>query len=145
MVFEEMVQRLSALTALKREIDDLSQRIADLEWKAQGCKGRIRGLPEKQPEAAARLREAAAAAREKMEARRLESMVELGRLYALIDDVPDAQLRLILTARYIDGMTWQQVAFKIGEYDEQVPRRIHNRALRRMAEAADWPKPRAEK
>ena len=31
MVFEEMVRRLSALTALKREVDDLSQRIADLE------------------------------------------------------------------------------------------------------------------
>lgn len=142
MVFEEMVRRLSALTALKREIDDLSQRIADLEWKAQNCEGRIRGLPGTPPEMAGRLREAAADARERMEARRLSSMVELGRLYAFIDDIPDAQLRLILSARYIDGMSWKQVAFKIGEYDEQVPRRIHNRALKRMAaEGKDFPQP----
>ena len=142
MVFEEMVRRLSALTALKREIDDLSQRIADLEWKAQNCEGRIRGLPGTPPEMAERLREAAADARERMEARRLASMVELGRLYAFIDDIPDAQLRLILSARYIDGMSWKQVAFKIGEYDEQVPRRIHNRALKRMAEEKkDFPQP----
>lgn len=142
MVFEEMVRRLSALTTLKREIDDLSQRIADLEWKAQNCEGRIRGLPGTPPEMAGQLREAAADARERMETRRLASMVELGRLYAFIDNIPDARLRLILSARYIDGMTWQQVAFKIGEYDEQVPRRIHNRALKRMAaEGKDFPQP----
>ena len=129
MVFEEMVRRLSALTALKREVDDLSQRIADLEWKAQNCEGRIRGLPGTSPEMAGRLREAAADVRKRMEARRLASMVELGRLYAFIDDIPDAQLRLILSARYIDGLSWQAIAFRIGETDEQVPRRLHNRLI----------------
>lgn len=68
----------------------------------------------------------------KMDARRLERMEELGRLYAFIDDIPNARLRLIFSLRYLDGLTWQQIAFKIGEYDEQIPRRLHNQALKRM-------------
>ena len=74
----------------------------------------------------------AEALRAKMDARRLERMEELGRLYAFIDDIPNARLRLIFSLRYLDGLTWQQIAFKIGEYDEQIPRRLHNQALKRM-------------
>ena len=50
-------------------------------------------------------------------------------LYAFIDDVEDSRLRLILSARYIDGLSWQAIAFRIGETDEQVPRRLHNRLI----------------
>ena len=67
--------------------------------------------------------------RGRMERRRLDCMEELGRLYAFIDDVEDSRLRLILSARYIDGLSWQAIAFRIGETDEQVPRRLHNRLI----------------
>lgn len=42
--------------------------------------------------------------------------------------------RRVLTLYYIDRMTWQQVAMRIGETDEQVPRRIRNRIFARMEE-----------
>ncbi len=132
MEFKGMVEWLSQVTALKREIDDLSQRIAALEWEARGCRGRISGLPHPRAETESAIAAKAEALRAKMDARRLERMEELGRLYAFIDDIPNARLRLIFSLRYLDGLTWQQIAFKIGEYDEQIPRRLHNQALKRM-------------
>ena len=132
MEFKGMVEWLSQVTALKREIDDLSQRIAALEWEARGCRGRISGLPHPRAETESAIAAKAEALRAKMDARRLERMEELGRLYAVIDDIPNARLRLIFSLRYLDGLTWQQIAFKIGEYDEQIPRRLHNQALKRM-------------
>lgn len=132
MEFKDMVERLSQVTALKREIDDLSQRIAALEWEARGCHGRISGLSRPRAETESAIATKAEALRAKMDARRLERMEELGSLYAFIDDIPNARLRLIFSLRYLDGLTWQQIAFKIGEYDEQIPRRLHNQALKRM-------------
>lgn len=132
MEFKDMVEWLSQVTALKREIDDLSQRIAALEWEACGCRGRISGLAQPRAETENAIAAKAEALRAKMDARRLERMDELGRLYAFIDDIPNARLRLIFSLRYLDGLTWQQIAFKIGEYDEQIPRRLHNQALKRM-------------
>lgn len=132
MEFKDMVERLSQVTALKREIDDLSQRIAALEWEARGCHGRISGLSRPRAETESAIAAKAEALRAKMDARRLERMEELGSLYAFIDDIPNARLRLIFSLRYLDGLTWQQIAFKIGEYDEQIPRRLHNQALKRM-------------
>lgn len=132
MEFKGMVEWLSQVTALKREIDDLSQRIAALEWEARGCRGRISGLPHPRAETESAIAAKAEALRAKMDARRLERMEELGRLYAFIDDIPNARLRLIFSLRYLDGLTWQQIAFKIGEYDEQIPRRLHNQALKQM-------------
>lgn len=132
MEFKGMVEWLSQVTALKREIDDLSQRVAALEWEARGCRGRVSGLPHPRAETESAIAAKAEALRAKMDARRLERMEELGRLYAFIDDIPNARLRLIFSLRYLDGLTWQQIAFKIGEYDEQIPRRLHNQALKRM-------------
>ena len=38
---KELVERLNQLRYLKREVDELSQRIAQLELEAQGGSGRI--------------------------------------------------------------------------------------------------------
>lgn len=40
-----------------------------------------------------------------------------------ISSVDDPFDRSALTLRYLYGMTWQQVAFTLGEYDEQYARR----------------------
>ena len=133
---KEMIGRLSRLTDLKREVDDLSQRVGELELAAQGGVGRISGLPgggrmgDRVGDYAVKLVEM----RDLLEKRRLACMEELGRLYEFIDDLPDSRLRMIFTARYVDGLSWLQVAFRIGEYDEQVPRRMHNRYLRQFDE-----------
>lgn len=114
----EAVRRLSQLRDMKQEVDELSQRIARLEGQ------RVRA-----PGPAVRGETALADVRGRMEARRLDCMEELGRLYAFIDDIPESRLRRIFAFRYIDGLTWQQIAFKIGEYDEQCPRKMHNKYL----------------
>ena len=50
--------------------------------------------------------------------------------YRYIQSVEDSQMRMILTLRYVRGLTWQKVAYEIGEKDEQYPRRKHNAFLR---------------
>ena len=102
----DWVARLSQLGCLKREVDELSQRIARLETEAMGGVGRITGMPgarrtaDRTAEFAVRLAEV----RARMERRRLDCMEELGRLYAFIDDIEDSRLRLVLLARYIEGL-----------------------------------------
>ena len=130
---KELVERLNQLRYLKREVDELSQRIAQLELEAQDGSGRISGLPRSRrlDDRVARAAACIADLRDRMEARRLDCMVELGRLYAFIDDADDSLIRQILAARYIDGLSWQRIAMRIGEGDEQVPRRLHYRYLQK--------------
>jgi len=136
MQMKDMIGRLSQLQYLKGEIDDLSQRIAELELAAQGGAGRVTGMP-RGGRKADRIAECAvkiADLRDKMDDRRMDCMEELARLYDFIDDIPDSLTRQIFSLRYIDGLSWQQVAFGIGESDEQFPRRVHNRYLRKLDE-----------
>ena len=129
MTEKELIAKLSQLQDLKKEVNELSQRISTLELKAQGKGwGHVSLARVKQAE------QAAEELRERMENRRLDCMIELGRLYAFIDSVEDSRLRRILSARYIDGLIWPKVAFAIGETDEQVPRRLHNRLIHSLTQ-----------
>ena len=126
---KEKARCLEQLKHLKGEVDMLSQRIAELELAARGETGRIIGLPGgflpgDGPEA-----EKLAALRRRLEARRGRCMDLLGALYTFIDDIDDSLIRQILTYRYIYDETWREVAARIGERDEQYPRRLHNRFL----------------
>lgn len=50
-----------------------------------------------------------------------------------IDSIDDSLTRRIFEYRYTVGkrkLSWQFIAFKIGAYDEQYPRRIHNKYLK---------------
>lgn len=48
------------------------------------------------------------------------------RIEQFINSVNDSKMRQIIILKYLEGKTWQQVAFAIGEYDEQYPRRRFN-------------------
>nr|WP_319488490.1 hypothetical protein [uncultured Caproiciproducens sp.] len=50
-------------------------------------------------------------------------IAEYDRLNTFIGNVQSSEIRQILTLYYINGMSWRQVAFKIGHHDEQYPRR----------------------
>ena len=141
MEMKDMIERLSQLRHLKREVDELSQRIGELEERAMGGSARPMGMLRsgRLDDRVARAAASLADLRDRMARRRLDCLEELGRLYAFIDDLPDSQLRQIFAARYIDGLSWQNVARRSGETDEQVPRRLHNRALRKkIAEMAKF-------
>lgn len=134
----EAVYRLDRIRDLKKEVDDLSQRIANVEMDLTDPGTRVTGLPGASLKA--RNKRELRAEQElltRLQTRRAESMEELGRLYALIDGIADPKTRLIFTHRYIDRMTWQAIAFKIGECDEQVPRRIHERFWKLLINAAN--------
>lgn len=49
-----------------------------------------------------------------------------------ISEIEDSELRLIFQYRYINEMTWIQIAFKIGHYDESYPRKKHNKYNREV-------------
>ena len=55
---------------------------------------------------------------------------ERNRLERYIQKIEDSQLRQIFTLRYVDRLSWQRIAFEIGEYDESYPRRKHNQFLK---------------
>jgi len=53
---------------------------------------------------------------------------------SFIDSISDSLTRRIFEYRYLTGdkiMSWQKIAFKIGEHDEQYPRKIHNKFLKK--------------
>ena len=61
--------------------------------------------------------------------RRMACLEELAMIYRYIDGIEDSVVRQVMTLRYVDGKTWQEVARGIGEHDEQYPRRIHDAYL----------------
>ncbi len=54
------------------------------------------------------------------------------RLLEFILGIDDSLLRQILLLRYVSCKSWQQIAFAIGEYDEQYPRKYHDRHLKKL-------------
>lgn len=131
MTLKEKIQVLEQLKYLREEVNLLAQRIAELELAAQGGAGRITGMPRagRRTDTTGDFAAKIIDLWDRLEARQMKCMEMLGAIYAFIDDIPDSLLRQIFTYRYIDGETWQQIAFRIGDHDEQVPRRLHNRYL----------------
>lgn len=58
------------------------------------------------------------------------------RVSNFVAGIDDSEMRRIITLRYVEGLTWQQVANRIGESDESYPRRKCNRFLK-LAENAE--------
>lgn len=52
-----------------------------------------------------------------------------------ISNIPDSRTRRVFQYRYIDGLSWLQIARRIGKYDESYPRKmIHNKYLESLDE-----------
>lgn len=52
-------------------------------------------------------------------------------LNEFINNIADSEIRRIFRYRYIEGWTFQKIAFKVGNGDEQVPRKKHNNFLKK--------------
>ena len=131
---QEKVACLEQLKHLRREVDLLSQRVAELEYAAWGGAGRITGMPraaanwDRPGDCAVKIVELG----RKLEARRARCLTLLGALYDFIDGIDDSLLRQIFTYRYIDGDSWQRVAARVGGMEESGPRKLHNRYLEQV-------------
>lgn len=122
---------LSQLYWLNREIAEEKRKLRELEAAATSGTATITGLPHVSG-AHDRLGDMAiliAGQRDLIDLKVRQSVIEYNRLNRYIAGVEDAQMRMILSLRYVNGLSWQQVAFAIGETDEQYPRRKHNKFL----------------
>ena len=118
------IEQLKQLRYLKGEVILLTQRLERLETEITGntrCRWRGRATLEYGAQLVA-LRDALAA-------RRATCMAQLGALHRYIDSIDDSRMRQIMAGRYVDGLSWKEVAARIGERDEQYPRRLHTRFL----------------
>lgn len=123
---------LSQLYYLNREIEEQQKRIAELEDIATSCTGSITGMPHGNgiSDKIARCTAELIDLQGLLDLNIKKCFYELNRLNRFINTIEDSQMRLILTLRYINGLSWQQIAFSIGETDEQYPRRKHNSFLK---------------
>lgn len=110
------VKEMSQLYYLNREIEHLQRQLEELECLAEGTTQVITGMPhgsgtsDKVGRYAVRI----ADLRSMIDNRKARCWDELHRLNAYIDGVEDSLTRQILTLRYVNGMSWQQVADSVG-------------------------------
>ena len=125
-------QELSQLYYLNREIGQLQIRLAELECGATSCVANITGMPSASgvSDKIAKYAAEIADLRSLLDLNLKKCFYELNRLNRYIQSVEESEMRMILSLRYVNGLCWQQIAFSIGECDEQYPRRRHNKFLR---------------
>ena len=125
-------KELSQLYHLNREIRQQRKRLEELEAIAESSTAKITGMPfgtdvsDKIGNYAAEIADLKAI----IELNLQRCWYELNKLNRYINSIDDSLMRQILTYRYINGLTWQQIAYNIGEHDEQYPRKLHNKFLK---------------
>ena len=124
-------EELGQLYHLKREIKNERERLAELRAQAEKVTQTLSAQPGG-GSTGDRMAEYAAAIADltrQIEANERRCLGEVLRLEKYIAGIPDSQMRQIMRMRYIDHKTWQQIAFAIGEWDEQNPRKKHAKFL----------------
>lgn len=112
-------RELSQLYYLSREIEQDKKRLMELETAAQGITQQITGMPptggagDKVGKYAAEIADLKAIIEHKVQ----QCWYELNRLNRFIVSVEDSQMRQILTLRYIERKSWQQVANAMGNHN----------------------------
>lgn len=129
-------KELSQLYYLNREIEQLKIKLAELEDAATSTTTRITGMPhitgvsDKVGKYAAEI----ADLKSLLEINLKKCFYELNRLNRYIDSINNSEMRQIFSLRYVNGLSWQQIAFSIGHHDESIPRKRHNRYLKKYQE-----------
>ena len=125
-------KELSRLYGLNREIA-LEQRNLDELKKAEGP-GRVAGLPYIHASniSTYEFSQIIKEQRKLVELKVQQLVIEYNRLNRYITGVQDPQMRIILSLRYINGLSWQRVASHIGgDNTADSVRMAHNRFLRK--------------
>lgn len=125
-------EELSQLYHLNQEIEQEQHRLIELESAATNCSQKLTGMP-CVPGISDKVECYA------IEIAELKSLIEQNikkcweerkRLEQYIQTIPDSEMRLIIRLRCVECKTWPQVAFGIGHYDEQYPRKKFNKFLK---------------
>lgn len=126
-------KELSQLYYLRKEIKEQQRRLSELEALATSCTANVTGIPngngisDKVANYAAQI----ADLKGLLDLNLKKCFYELNRLDRFISSVKDSEMRIILTLRYSQGLTWQQVAQNMGVLgDGSTERKKHNRFLK---------------
>lgn len=138
-----MKDLLKQYTDLKQEIKDLERRIKNLEsFKVEHDKVRgssdvfpyiersftIEGYNIQDIDRLNKVKSLLVDRKDKCEDMKLE-------IEKFISNIPDSKTRRVFQYRYVDGLSWQAIARRIGKYDESYPRKvIHNKYLENIRE-----------
>ena len=110
------IKELSQLYHLGREVEMERQRLAALEERALPGAQRLSGLPggsnvqDKLGNAAAEIADLRVVIEQKLK----RCLAEQQRLEAYIAGIEDSFVRQIFTCRFVEGLSWRQVADKAG-------------------------------
>ena len=127
-------KELSQLYYLKKEIKEQQKRIEELETAASSCTSKITGMPngalvsDRVGIYAAQIADLKAL----LDLNLKRCFYELNRLERYIQSIEDTEMKLIFSLRYINGMKWKDIAIAINYQDESVPRKRHNRFLKKQ-------------
>lgn len=107
---------LSQLYWLRREIKLDEERLRELESRAYNAPGSGAAGGGRQPESSRTERYALelAAIHATVAAKQAQCVAERQRLETYIAGIDDSLTRQIYTLRFVDGLTWEQVAARIG-------------------------------
>jgi len=127
-------ENLSQLSWLKLEIEELSVRISKIENALTGRTSQIDSMPwlGNPKDFVGDLMPELLSLKEKLSKNRASAMAEFAKLQSFIEQIDDSQVRLIFTMRYLDGLSWHQVAWRLGGNTADSVRMIHNRYLVRL-------------
>lgn len=122
-------ERLRQYKNLKEEIKELSEQIHKLE-----SSDIVQGSDDEFPYIKHNFKVETAECDRTRELLRKELGLLKAEYHALnefINNIADSEIRRIFRYRYIEGWTFQKIAFKVGNGDEQVPRKKHNNFLKK--------------
>lgn len=115
-------KELSQLYYLNREIEQLTKQLKDLQQKRK-----IQGLPYIDTED---IQTEIEDCKITLKTKQKKAMKEYNRLVKYIDGIDDSLSRQIIGLRYINGLSWKQVAFHIGGGNTpDSVRKVHDRWL----------------
>lgn len=126
-------KELSQLYYLKKEIKEQQRRLKELEVLATNCTAKVTGLPNGNgvSDKIASYATEIADLKSLLDLNLKKCFYELNRLDRFISSVNDSEMRIILTLRYSQGLSWQQIAQNMGVLgDGSTERKKHNRFLK---------------
>ncbi len=126
-------KELSQLYYLKKEIKEQQRRLSELEALATSCTAKITGLPNGNgiSDKIANYATEIADLKSLLDLNLKKCFYELNRLDRFISSVKDSEMRIILTLRYSQGLSRQQIAQNMGVLgDGSTERKKHNRFLK---------------
>ena len=127
-------ERLNQLGWLKLEIEELTNRIRRIESALSGRTSRIDGMSwlGAAKDFVGDLAPQLCDLKDQLTESKSIALAECTELQTFIATIDDSQIRLIFTLRYIDGLSWHQVAWRLGGNTSDSVRMTHNRYLSRL-------------